>query len=310
MEKLIIISGPSGVGKNTLADIVIKEFPEFQYFKKITTRDKRPSDRDDEMFFLTQEEFNIEKEKYKVILPYEVRGRDYGFPVSHFGELKNSPRIICLSDFDLISSLYEAFNTTTVYVKAPIDAIKDRLTLRQDTDEQRRRSIESVESHLMDYKKFRDLFDYEITNGTDLKAAQDEMIEVIKKERLPYRGMYNFLLPTRRETQSSAQYELDNELGSIGNLKSLPTYDEIITKLENTMQPFYYGRSIYPVGFNFRHGPVTVVFYSHKDKERDNIAYGSFELQGPKKDITKTCVLIEELFPELNKNDYRQVRMR
>jgi len=309
MTKLIIVSGPSGVGKNTLVDVVLANYPNVQYFKKDTTRDERPDDRDAEANFRTQEKYDERKSKHRIALPYEVRGKDYGLPVESFAELKDNPRIICLSNFDLIESLSEAFDTTTVYVTAPADTIKQRLNLRKDSDEQRKKSIESVEKHLQDYEKSKKLFDYEITNGDDLKAAQSEMIEVFKEEVLPHRRMYNFLLPSNGEIQWSAQNALDNETGSIGNLISLPSYDEIEKKLTDAMQPFYFGRGIQPIGRTIMHGPVTVAFYAHKDRERKNIAYGSFELQGPKNDLAKTSALLEELFPELQKYGHRQVRM-
>jgi guanylate kinase len=309
MTKLVIVSGPSGVGKNTLVDAVLAQYPKIQYFKKDTARDKRPDDRDTEANFLTNEEYDERRAKHRIALPYEVRGKGYGLPVESFAELKDDPRIVCLSNFDLITSLRDAFDTTTVYVKAPVDAIKNRLTLRQDTDEQRRRSIESVEPHLLGYENFRDLFDYEITNGVDLQAAQEKMIEVIKEEVLPHRRMYNFLLPSNGETQWSAQHELDNEIGSVGDLKALPTYDEIEVKLNDAMQSFYFGSGIVPVGHVIMHGPVTVAFYAKKDRERDNVECGSFELQGPKNDLAKTGALLEQLFPELQNSKYRQVRM-
>ena len=56
--------------------------------------------------------------------------------------------------------------------------------------------------------------------------------EVINEEVLPHRRMYNFLLPDDG-TQFGAQCELDNEMGSSGNLKSLPPYDKIRDKLKD-----------------------------------------------------------------------------
>ena len=194
MTKLIIVSGPSGVGKNTLVDAVLAEYPNIQYFKKDTTRDKRPDDRDAEANFRTQGEYDERRSKHRIALPYEVREEDYGLPVESFAELKDDPRIVCLSNFDLIESLSEAFDTTTVYVKAPVEVIKQRLIQREDTDEQRKKSIESVEKHLQGYEKSRELFDYEITNGEDLSVAKKEMIEVIKEELSPHRKIYHGFL--------------------------------------------------------------------------------------------------------------------
>ncbi|GEM_PF-2207704 len=306
MPQLIVVSGPSGVGKNTLVDAVIATYPNIRYFRKVTTRDKRPDDRDAEADFLTPKEFRVLRSNHRIVLPYALRDDDYGLPVTSFADLEVGPKIVCLSDFQLINSLREAFDATTVYVKAPIGVIQKRLEAREDTPEQRRKSIEAGPGHVRDYERFRELFDYEITNGDDLQAAQGQLIEIIREEVLPHRRMYNFLLPTEGISQERAQGELDR---GGGFFVSLPTSSEMRERLEGAMQPFYVGRGLTPIGVMFMDGPVTISLYSTKDRERNNIAYGSFELQGPKRRLAKTGASLEGLFPELRLYTARQVRM-
>lgn len=306
MSQLLIISGPSGVGKNTLVDKVIGTNPNLRYFRKITTRDQRPDDRETEARFVTEEEYDQLRSHHRIALPYEIRGCKYGLPVDSFADLKDGPRMVCLGDFQLIQSLHDAFDTTTVYVTAPIEVIIRRLERREDTPEQRRKSIEAVPIHIQDYERFKTLFDYEITNGVDLKAAQEKLLDIVKEEILPHRLIYNFLMPKGEMTQWEAQDELDQE----GNdFKSLPAFKEIKTILEKAITPFYVGRGIRPVGYMFMDGPVTVSLYCSNDRERRCIADGSFEMQGPKKKLAKTGDLLKKLFPELEKYESRQVRV-
>ncbi len=306
MSQLLIISGPSGVGKNTLVDAVIETNPHLKYFRKITTRDQRPDDRETEARFVTEEEYDRLRSQHRIALPYEIRGCNYGLPVDSFADLKDGPRMVCLGDFQLIQSLHDAFDTTTVYVTAPIEVIIKRLEEREDTPGQRKRSIEAVPLHLNDYERFKALFDYEITNGIDLKAAQEKLLDIVKEEILPHRLIYNFLMPRSESDQRQAQRELDQEGNSY---QSLPTFDEIKKRLEKAMIPFYVGRGITPVAYMFMNGPVTVSLYCSNDRERRCIANGSFELQGPKKKLAKTEDLLKELFPELEEYGSRQVRV-
>jgi guanylate kinase len=306
MSQLIVVSGPSGVGKNTLVDAVISNYPDIEYFKKVATRDRRPDDRDSEIDFLSLDEYQGLRANHRIALPYTLRGKDYGLPVTSFAKLKTGPKVACLGDFQLVKSLQEAFDTTTVYVTAPIDVIRKRLEGREDTPEQRAKSIEAGPKHLSDYERFKELFDYEITNGDDLQAAQDQLIEIIREEVLPHRRMYNFLMPFGDSLEGESQRELDEEGGFY---TSLPTFSEVTKKLEGVMQAFYFGRGLQPIAYMFMHGPVTMAVYARRDRERENIAEGSFELQGPKKKLAETGALLEELFPELKKYDHRQVRM-
>ncbi|HLD72161.1 MAG TPA: hypothetical protein VJA23_01100 [Candidatus Nanoarchaeia archaeon] len=306
MSQLLIICGPSGVGKNTLTDAIIREYPYLKYFRKITTRDKRPDDRDTEARFVTGGEYEGLRLQHRIALPYEIRSNNYGLPVDSFADLKNGPRIVCLGDFQLIQSLHDAFDTTTVYVTAPIDLIIKRLEAREDTLPQRQKSIEAVPTHLKDYDRFKKLFDYEITNGVDLKAAQEKLLDIVREEILSHRLIYNFLMPRSESDQRQAQKELNQE----GNgYQSLPTFDNIKQRLEKAMTPFYVGRGIHPLHYSFMHGPIILSFYGSKDRERSQVAFGSFELQGPKKKLAKTGDLLKELFPELEEYGSRQVRV-
>lgn len=54
---LFIISGPSGVGKDTIIKGILQEFPDFELVKSYTTRLKRKSDEVGNRVFVSEDEF-------------------------------------------------------------------------------------------------------------------------------------------------------------------------------------------------------------------------------------------------------------
>ncbi len=301
MSQLIIVSGPSGVGKSTLVDAVLADNPKVKYFKKVTTRDKRPDDRMEEADFVSLDQYNDLLSSFRIAFPYSVSGNQYGLPIDSFAGLKTGPKIVCQGEFRLIKSLRHVFNAVTIYVTAAPDHIIDRLHKREDTDEQRQRSIDSVAQHLEGYQQHKPLFDYEIVNDK-LEDAQARILEIVRNEVLPQKDAYEFLLP-RSQAVVYAEQELIRERSPF---PLLPCRDDIRRTLETNLTPFYFNErgislalGIRAREYTYTHDDVVVVFYAKRDKERDYIDFGYFELHGLKRSLVKTKALLEELFPAL-----------
>ena len=86
MKKVVVISGKSGVGKDT----VINNLDDFERFASLTTRPKRTGEKDgDKYWFLNENDFLKEKRNGRLLDTVNISGYYYGFPIDDFLEKKN-----------------------------------------------------------------------------------------------------------------------------------------------------------------------------------------------------------------------------
>src|SRR5687767_3776733 len=57
--KLVLIIGPSGVGKSVILQRLHKDHKELQFPRSATTRDRRPKEKDDLYHFVSDAEFDL-----------------------------------------------------------------------------------------------------------------------------------------------------------------------------------------------------------------------------------------------------------
>lgn len=97
---LIVLSGPSGVGKNTVLSYLLKQYP-MRYSISATTRAPRPNEVDGrDYFFLSREEFEQRKAAGFFLECAEVYGQYYGTPLPFIRESLDAGHDVIL-DLDI-----------------------------------------------------------------------------------------------------------------------------------------------------------------------------------------------------------------
>lgn len=78
-SKLIVVTGPSGVGKGTLVGLLIARHPQLHLSISATTRKPRPGEKDaKDYYFVSQEQFQAMIESDRLLEWAEYAGNYYG----------------------------------------------------------------------------------------------------------------------------------------------------------------------------------------------------------------------------------------
>ena len=183
--KLIIFSAPSGAGKSTIVQWLMKEHPELKLAFSIscTTRQPRGTEKDGvEYIFLSPEAFK-KKINDNEFLEYEEVYTDH-----FYGTLKSQVNTQMAKGQNIIFDVdvkggcnikqFYGDKALSLFIQPPsIDELRRRLEERQ-TD-----SAEAIEYRMAKAEHeltFADKFDYIIVND-DLKKAKHETYKIIKQ---------------------------------------------------------------------------------------------------------------------------------
>ena len=192
MEKYaIVIAGPSGVGKTTVADRLIEDLGTLQMSRSATTREKRGDGRDNEYIYLQKDEFLTSIDNGDILEYTEYSGNYYGTrrcELDRIWESKKNP--ILVLDYNGARSLKERLDCPTfaIYVYTSLGEAKRRLIERDERSGSTEKSREIIRKRICenvsDYKKLytmAELFDCYIENDdlevciSDVKRAIETM---------------------------------------------------------------------------------------------------------------------------------------
>lgn len=187
----ILITGPSGVGKGTVIDIIRNKFPDaFQFAISHTTRQPRGKEVDGvEYYFTTVDAFKKDIEKNLFIEYAEVHGNYYGHSTKPILDAQEKKKIAIL-DIDVQGAEKVRKNWKTigvepvfVFIQAPsIEELEKRLVGRgTETSEQVKKRMDGAKKEMEFKEKNPKTFDYILTNNDKDETAQ-ELIKIIRKE--------------------------------------------------------------------------------------------------------------------------------
>ncbi len=182
--KLLIVSGPSGVGKGTLLKRVFAEsgLP-LVLSVSATTRQPRPGEVDGVHYrFLSPEDFETKRRNDEFLECFEVFGKGcwYGTLRKDVEEgLRHGNWVVLEIDVKGARAVKENFsNAVTIFVEPKnVDVLKERLQGRgTETVEAMQRRLATALEEL----KHADEFQYRVVND-DLDTAVKEFTEIIKR---------------------------------------------------------------------------------------------------------------------------------
>ncbi|URA10236.1 guanylate kinase [Thermospira aquatica] len=177
---IVIISGPSGVGKTTLYKRLLAEFPERLAFSvSATTRKPRPGEvHGVDYYFYTREDFEKAKENGEFAEWAEVYGNYYGTLKSELEQIMSEGKTALL-DVDVQGgmSIKKAFpEAFLVFIKPPsIEELRKRIQKRCSDDPE---TIERRLKQASEEMKKADFYSVQIENR-DLEEAYQYLKSVL-----------------------------------------------------------------------------------------------------------------------------------
>ena len=179
---LFILSGPSGVGKGTLKDRLLREFPETTaYSVSATTRSPRAGEipgRD--YFFMSREAFEAQRAENGFLENAEYAGNLYGTPRAWVEQILRDGKdvILEIEVQGAMQVMQNADSCISVFIMPPsMEELERRLRSRGTEDESR------IEKRLSAAKKeisMSDQYDYRIVND-ELDEAYARLREIYLK---------------------------------------------------------------------------------------------------------------------------------
>ena len=182
---LVVISGPSGVGKDAVLTTMRELNYPFHYTVTMTTRAQRPMERDGvDYHFASQQRFTEMIEQGEFLEWANVYGNFYGVPRSQVREaLQSGKDVIIKADVQGARTIKTAVpDVVTIFLAPPsLSDLSDRL---------RQRKTESVKDLAIRIKTAREemeslsMFDYVVVNASErLEEATSRIRSIIEAEK-------------------------------------------------------------------------------------------------------------------------------
>ena len=190
---LILFSGPSGVGKDTVLDVVLNKDESLQKSVSLTTRSRRENEVDGKDYYF----ISIPKFEHMInngeVLEFARYGRNlYGTPKAPVDKwLAEGKTVILKIEVKGAAKIKKKYpDAVAIFLMPPsMKELESRLRFRgtEDEDDIRRR----LEIACEEVKKSVD-YDYVVVND-NLDSASDNVLTIIKSLDFTYKRMNNYI---------------------------------------------------------------------------------------------------------------------
>lgn len=178
---LVLFSGPSGVGKDTVLDVVLNKDKTIQRSISLTTRNIRENEVDGrDYYFVTVDNFK-EMLNNGEVLEYAQYGQNfYGTPKAPVDKWLNEGKIVILKievqGAQQIKNLYP--DAVGIFILPPsMDELENRLRSRGTEDEEDiQKRLEIAKNEVAQSVNY----DYTVIND-DLDCASNDVLEILKR---------------------------------------------------------------------------------------------------------------------------------
>ena len=180
-NRVVIVSGPSGVGKSTICKEVARQLNNVYLSISVTTRPKAASEVDgQDYWFISKEQFQYQVNKGLLLEHAEVFGHFYGTPRDKVEEALRAGKIVIL-EIDVqgalqIKKIYR--NAVMIFILAPsqkelVERMNNRGREDAETAEERLDEASTEIAAAWQY------YEHMVIND-DLEQAIKETIQIIK----------------------------------------------------------------------------------------------------------------------------------
>jgi guanylate kinase len=181
--KLFVITAPSGAGKSSLINALLKDDPALKLSISYTTRPPRPGEQNArEYHFIDDASFLAMRERGEFLESAEVHGNRYGTSKNVILDaLARGQDLLLEIDWQGAQQVRRLYpECVGIFILPPsVEELERRMRSRgQDAEAVIRRRVANAREEL----RHQDEFKYVIINK-DFDAARHELAEIIRKER-------------------------------------------------------------------------------------------------------------------------------
>lgn len=176
--RLIAITGPSAVGKTSIAEHIIANHSTTQKMVTTTTRQPRPGEINGKHYnFITRDEFERKIASGEMFEYADVYGKYYGSSKSDVQAMLSTGKTILVAiDVQGAATLKKVFpSTKTIFILPPsIDELEKRMIARGDSQDEMSRRMKNAPEEIKRAKEF----DYQVKN-INLPDAIRDVLQII-----------------------------------------------------------------------------------------------------------------------------------